>query len=128
MKIKLEVEVELTAEQVAAIAAQARAEQAVQQAVQSGLRPGYVVADVGGGKTDDEAEYVGTLNPDTLDRLDWAARVAFAAQLPGDYDLFDRKPWIGNRATGELLHAGDLASADLSGYYLKGSVLGPYLK
>lgn len=77
---------------------------------------------------DKRPDYKGTLNPDLLDRLDRAARVAFAAQLPGDYDLFDRPPWVGDRATGELLHAGDLASADLSGYYLKGSVFGPYLK
>jgi len=72
--------------------------------------------------------YKGPLNPDLLDQLDWAWHFQNADKLPGDHDLFDRKPWIGNRATGYLLHSGDLSSADLSGYYAAGSIFAPYIK
>jgi hypothetical protein len=118
---------EATVAAVLAIAEAIKTAQRNDQAAQSGLRPGQSVVDVGAVYAD-EAKYKGKLNPDTLDRLDWAARVKFSELLPGDYDLFDRKPWIGHRESGMLYHAGDLASADLSGYYLQGSVFGKYLQ
>jgi hypothetical protein len=71
--------------------------------------------------------YSGALNPDTLDRLDWAFFSQNRSLWSRQYTLFDRHPWIGVRATGYLYHPGDLASADLSGYYAAGSKFGPYL-
>lgn len=120
--------IELTHEQVALIVAGAAAERAMALAdPPTGLRPGQVVVDVGG-KNDDEPEYTGTLNPDTLDRMDWAYYAQHRELWSREYTLFDRKPWIGNRATGELLHAGDLAgTVDTSGYYLAGSKFAPHL-
>jgi hypothetical protein len=92
------------------------------QQVQSGLRPGQSVVDVGANA--DEAQYTGTLNPDTLDYLDWC----YFAQTPklfnGPYSIFDRKPWIGVRATGQLYPS---LAGDISGYYAAGSKFAPYL-
>jgi hypothetical protein len=77
---------------------------------------------------DKNLDYKGKLNPDILDRMDWAWKFQNQKRLPGDYDLFDRVPWIGDRSTGMLYHPGDLASAvDTSGYYPEGSKFGPYL-
>jgi hypothetical protein len=122
----MKIEIELTPEQVAKVVAQARDN----QEVQSGLRPGQAVADVGGAQTlnADEMPYVGPLNPDLLDRLDWAWYSQNQHRVVGPSQMFDRKPWLGVRSTGMLYHAGDLATADLSGYYVAGSVFAPFLK
>jgi hypothetical protein len=65
---------------------------------------------------DPDADYKGETDPDTLTLQDWS----FYSQMPQlfsrEYDIFDRKPWIGVRATGLTYAAGDLASCDLSQY------------
>jgi hypothetical protein len=95
------------------------------QQVQSGLRPGQVVVDVGGGE--DEQAYTGTVDPATLDVLDWAFYSRTAKLMGQQFTMFSSKPIPRDKDTGRTLHQGDLASADLSGYYAAGSVFGPYL-
>jgi hypothetical protein len=68
--------------------------------------------------------YKGPLNPDTLDYLDWCYYAQTPALFSREFTLFDRKPWLGVRATGELYPS---LSGDISGYYAAGSKFGPYL-
>lgn len=121
--------IKLTDEQVAQVVAEAAVqksvEQSVEQQVLSGLRPGMVVADVGGGE--DEGRYEGTLDWGTLDRLDRLFYARHPELWAAAGRIFTSKPVLVDPDTGIAFHQGDIATADLSSYDAAGSKFGPYL-